>query len=139
MRKGPVIAGVIVCVLLAPACGSNDDATPSSAATTGSTPLCDKARATDESELAVVTVAMADLMYLPGCFIARSRDQVLRLKNADHTTHTFTVDGTDVDVEVPAGTTVKVEGDAAIAGLDPGTYPFHCRIHTPMTGVMIVR
>jgi plastocyanin len=41
--------------------------------------------------------------------------------------------------EVPAGTTVKTNGDLADAGLTPGTYPFHRRIHASMTGVVIVR
>jgi plastocyanin len=138
MRKEPVVAGLLMLGLLIGACGSGDGAAPS-ATNADPSSTCDAATATDESDLPVATVAMADLTYLPGCFIVRSRGQILRIKNADHTTHTFTVDGTDVDVELPAGTNAKTTGDLADAGLVPGTYPFHCRIHTSMTGVVIVR
>lgn len=138
MRKDPVVAGLLVLGLLIGACGSGDGAAPS-ATNADPASTCDAATATDETDLPMATVAIADLTYLPGCFIARSHGQILRIKNADHTTHTFTVDGTDADVEVTAGTVAKTTGDLAEVGLVPGTYPFHCRIHASMTGVVIVR
>jgi plastocyanin len=49
------------------------------------------------------------------------------------TPHTFTVDGTDIDVELEPGETEEVT-----IGLDPGSYAFHCRFHASMTGTMTV-
>jgi plastocyanin len=56
----------------------------------------------------------------------------LRNGNAN-TPHTFTIDGTDVDVELEPLATEDVTID-----LDPGTYDFHCRIHPQMTGTLTV-
>jgi plastocyanin len=56
------------------------------------------------------------------------------LDNRDGTTHTFTIDGQDVDVTVDGGTT----GSATI-DLAAGSYPFHCKIHpATMTGTLTV-
>ena len=141
MRGARLIAVLITLAFMAGACGGSACCPVHASATPTSEPsaTCSAATATDESDLPMATVAIADLTYLPGCFIARSHGQILRIKNADHTTHTFTVDGTGVDVDVTAGTIAKTTGDLAEDGLVPGTYPFHCRIHASMTGVVIVR
>jgi plastocyanin len=49
------------------------------------------------------------------------------------TPHTFTVDGTDLDVELDpmAIEVVAIE-------LEPGTYDFRCRLHASMTGTLTV-
>ena len=58
----------------------------------------------------------------------------LYLKNANaNTPHTFTIDGTDVDVSLEPLKTEDVDVD-----LDPGTYDFHCKIHPQMTGTLKV-
>jgi plastocyanin len=59
----------------------------------------------------------------------------INVENANSgTPHTFTVDGTDVDLELSPGDVEDVEID-----LDPGTYSFHCRFHAAMTGTLTVR
>jgi plastocyanin len=50
-----------------------------------------------------------------------------------NTPHTFTVDGTDIDVSLDPLASDEVKID-----LDPGTYDFHCKIHTQMTGTLTV-
>lgn len=136
MRREPVVAGLIGVVLLAGGCtGGSDGTTSSPPSSSVDAPVC-AVDITGGSTLRVATLVMVDRAFLPGCFVARGNGQTLRVKNADHVTHTFTIDGTDVDIEVPAGTTITTTGDA---GLAPGTYLFHCRIHPSMTGVMIVR
>jgi plastocyanin len=58
----------------------------------------------------------------------------LYLKNANaNTPHTFTIDGTDVDVSLEPLKTEDVDID-----LDPGSYDFHCKIHPQMTGTLKV-
>jgi plastocyanin len=49
------------------------------------------------------------------------------------TPHTFTIDGTDVDVELAPMAIEEVTLD-----LDPGTYDFRCRFHASMTGTLTI-
>ena len=48
------------------------------------------------------------------------------VQNKDTTLHTFTIEGLDVDLEVPAGSSARVTFDAPA-----GTYKFYCRPHEP--------
>jgi plastocyanin len=58
----------------------------------------------------------------------------LSVGNANATTpHTFTIDGTDVDVELEPMAVEDVTLD-----LEPGTYDFHCRFHASMTGTLTI-
>jgi len=58
----------------------------------------------------------------------------LYLKNGNaNTPHTFTVEGTDIDVEL-----APLANDEVKVDLDPGTYEFHCRFHAQMTGTLTV-
>jgi plastocyanin len=55
--------------------------------------------------------------------------------NSDSTDHTVTSDGQgQFDVRASAGQTVSFK-----APTTPGTYPFHCSIHTFMHGSLIVK
>jgi plastocyanin len=49
------------------------------------------------------------------------------------TEHTFTVDGTDLDLMLDPGKVTQARID-----LDPGIYDFHCRFHASMTGTLTV-
>ena len=49
------------------------------------------------------------------------------------TPHTFTVDGTAIDVELEPMAVEQVTLD-----LDPGAYDFHCRFHDSMTGTLTI-
>lgn len=55
--------------------------------------------------------------------------------NADPFAHTFTVEGTDVDLQVPGNSTQRVDVD-----LDPGTYRVVCAVpgHEGMTATLTV-
>ena len=56
----------------------------------------------------------------------------LKIENKDGTTHTVTSDTGDFDVDVPAsGATLKVP-------TKPGSYAFHCKIHSTMHGTLVV-
>jgi plastocyanin len=71
--------------------------------------------------------------FTPTDVQARSGSEIL-IQNANaSTTHSFTVDGTSIDVTLEPGTT-----ESAHIDLDPGTYLFHCRYHASMTGTLTV-
>jgi plastocyanin len=55
------------------------------------------------------------------------------VENADGVAHTFTIDGTDIDLELDPGDVEDAEID-----LDTGSYGFHCRFHSSMTGTLTV-
>ena len=139
MRK-VFIAMVAIAALTGAACSSNSSDTgssPSQAATTGSTGStgsgCTAANAVDLTGNDPFTVTIQGLAFHPDCFAAKSASAIT-IQNKDSVTHTFTIDGTQVDATIPGGTTFNGES----AGLAPGAYPFHCKIHPTMTGTVIV-
>jgi plastocyanin len=81
---------------------------------------------TDLSGSASFTITMTDNEFDPACAVAE-RSQALTLVNDGAASHTFTIDGTPVDVEVSAGQTSNLEpvNDAIAAG----TYTVYCRFH----------
>jgi plastocyanin len=144
MRK-MLIGLVALAALTGAACGSNggDSANSPSAVTTGATGAtgttgatgagCTAANAVDLTGDDPFTVTIQGLAFHPDCFAAKSASAIT-IQNKDTVTHTFTIDGTQVDVTIQGGTTFNGES----AGLAPGTYPFHCKIHSTMTGTVIV-
>lgn len=105
-----------------------------SSSTGGTTaPACTSANATDLSGDDPFTVTIQNLAFQPNCFTAKSSASIT-IENKDAVTHTFTIDGTSVNATINANSTFNGES----AGLAPGTYPFHCTIHTQMTGTVIV-
>jgi plastocyanin len=132
MRKG-FVAMMSVLVLAGAACSkSSSDSSPTSPAAP-SAAGCNDATATDLSSDDPFTVTIVNFAFQPDCFKAKSASSIT-IENNGTVTHTFTIDGTQVDVSINAGDTFNGES----AGLAPGTYPFHCRIHTQMTGTVIV-
>lgn len=138
MRK-TLIGLVAVVALTGAACSSNsaDTASSPTGATTGATGAtgagCTAANATDLTGDDPFVVTIQGLAFHPDCFAAKSASAIT-IQNKDTVTHTFTIDGTQVDVTIEGGTTFNGES----AGLAPGTYPFHCKIHSTMTGTVIV-
>lgn len=132
-----IVGSIAVVVLLSGACSSSGNGTSPTAAgsssPSGSAVGCTEANATDLSADDPFSVVIIDFAFQPNCFKAASTSTIT-VKNQGTVTHTFTIDGTQVDVGIEAGQTFNGES----AGLAPGAYPFHCRIHTSMTGTVIV-
>ena len=111
VRTIPVLA-----FALAAACGS--DAAPD--------PSC-----TDPASTS--SVALQDFEFAPACIGAASGDTI-ELENTGAAPHTFTIEGTDVDVDLPAG----ASGEASLEGVAAGAYSITCTYHPQMTGTIVV-
>lgn len=84
-----------------------------------------KAGCADPQDSSAVTIA--DFSFRPGC-VAVAVGATLTLTNDDSIPHTFTVQGTNVDVTLASDQTTSV----ALAGLAAGTYSVICRYHPQM-------
>ena len=78
-------------------------------------------------------VEMDDFSYGPACIQADTGD-TLALDNVGAAPHTFTVDGTDVSVDVAAGT----RGSVDLSGVAAGTYTVVCTYHPQMKATIEV-
>jgi plastocyanin len=79
------------------------------------------------------SVELADFAFQPDCLSADA-GATITLENTGDALHTFTVDGTDVDFEVDAGSSV----DASLAGVEDGTYAVRCTLHPQMTATLAI-
>ena len=148
MRK-MLLMMVAVLALVGAACSSGDNnggtttggttgttgATGSTGTTgaTGSTSGCTEANAIDLSGDDPFKVTIQNFAFDPQCFVASSASSIT-IDNKDGTTHTFTIDGTQVDATIDGGQTFNGESP----GLAPGSYDFYCKIHPTMTGTVLV-
>lgn len=73
------------------------------------------------------TVTVSDFTYRPGCLAVAPGD-TLTVTNDDSIPHTFTVEGTNVDVDLGSDQAASV----ALNALAPGTYTVTCRYHPQM-------
>lgn len=80
-----------------------------------------------------ITLSADNFAFTPNAIEVKAGSQI-SIENANAgTPHTFTVEGTDIDLELEPG-----EVEEADVDLDPGTYDFHCRFHAVMTGTLTV-
>jgi plastocyanin len=78
------------------------------------------------------TITLRGNEFVPSCFTA-SASQRLTLVNEDAVLHSFTLEGTPIDVDIEGGDRLDL---APITGaVEPGTYDLICKYHVPgMTG-----
>ena len=79
------------------------------------------------------SVEMADFSYAPAC-VAVDAGTTLELRNVGDAPHTFTVNETEIDVNVDAGGTDSVD----LTGIASGTYEVVCTLHPQMEGALQV-
>jgi plastocyanin len=79
-------------------------------------------------------VQLADFEFIPKCIGAAAGDTIT-LENTGAAPHTFTVESTPVDVNVPAAS----NGAAELGGVAAGAYAITCTYHSQMTGTIVVR
>jgi plastocyanin len=123
MRK----AIVMMALALAVASVACSKSSSSSTGGTSGTASCTSANATALSG----DLTVKDFAFHPNCFSVSARSTI-SVTNQDTTTHTFTVDGSDVNVSLDPSTTHDATAPAT------GTYSFHCSIHPIMTGTLVV-
>lgn len=83
--------------------------------------------------VAAGTVRMVDFAFEPDCLSATS-GATIHLENAGDAPHSFTVQGTDVSVDLKAGTS----GEADLSGAEAGRYPVTCIYHPQMTATLTI-
>jgi plastocyanin len=88
-------------------------------------PCADPERAT--------SVQLADFAFEPDC-LSVDAGATITLENTGDAPHTFTVAGTDVDINVDPG----ASADVSLSGLEPGTYAVTCTFHPQMEATLIV-
>jgi len=82
------------------------------------------------------TIRMENNAFVPSCFTA-SAAQSIRVVNEDAGLHSFTLEGTPIDVDIAGGQTF--EGDPVTGTVAPGTYQLICKYHLPgMVGEVTV-
>lgn len=74
------------------------------------------------------TVRMVGLEFVPSCFTA-SAAQAITVVNEDASVHSFTLEGTPIDIDVSGGETFN--GEPVTGVVAPGTYELVCRYHLP--------
>lgn len=130
MRRVLFVLVAVLALGLA-ACGGDDETPPPSTGGTG-------AGGTDCPDLTggdTFSITISGFAFDPSCLTARAA-QSISIVNEDSADHTFTIDGSQVDVEIAAGETFN--GEPVSGVLEPGTYDFHCRFHPSMTGTITV-
>jgi plastocyanin len=124
MRK---LALVLVALLLVTAtgCGGSGD---DNGSTAGCVDLSTRGSA--------FTIRLSGLQFHPSCFTA-SASQNLTVVNEDSTLHSFTIEGTPIDIDVEGGQTLHL--DPVAGRVEPGTYELICKYHLPsMTGQITI-
>jgi plastocyanin len=115
MRASLLSAILVLGTALGPAACSSSDAPPS----------CDTPTQTTSVEL-------KDFAFEPAC-IESPATATLTLNNTGAAVHTFTIDGTDVNVNLNAGDTAS----ATLSGLTAGTtYTVVCTYHSQMVAAL---
>jgi plastocyanin len=83
----------------------------------------------------VLTLTQSNYVFAPSQITVKAGETITVDDSDPTTSHTFTVDGTNIDVTNDGGESQDVTID-----LQPGTYDFFCRFHESlgMTGTLVV-
>jgi plastocyanin len=81
--------------------------------------------------VAATTVELADFAFRPDCLSAEA-GATITLDNTGDAPHTFTIEGTDVSFDVPAGDSAE----GTLSGVTPGRYEVTCIYHPQMTATL---
>lgn len=133
-RLWVLVGLMMVLVVLAAACGDDDSTTASgsgSGSGSGSATATTVAKSADKSSDEAYIEIKNFTFTPPKSVKAGSKVEV---RNEDSTAHTVTADDGSFDTK-----DVSASGEASFtAPSTPGTYKFHCNIHSSMTSELVV-
>ncbi|HEY6569767.1 MAG TPA: cupredoxin domain-containing protein [Candidatus Limnocylindrales bacterium] len=129
LRLGALIA--TAALTLAACSGGGATVAPASPAPAASAPASVAASACSVGEGTGAAAEIKDFAFPTGLSVAAG--QAIAWTNGDSANHTVTFDDGSCNTAVGSGATVVVTYTV------PGTYPFHCAIHTSMTGSLEVK
>ena len=129
MRKMLTGFVVIVTTLGLAVCGDDDDS--GGADTTAGASATTVAPGGEQTN--TITITVSGNAFDPATAEATAGNVVFDVTNQDGVQHTFTIDGTDVDIALDPNGSGTAEAELAA-----GTYQWHCKIHTSMTGTLTV-
>jgi plastocyanin len=118
------------------ACGGNDNGgavASSDSSTTAASSGSSTTSGSSSQHENTVNVTASGFAFKPTTATAKAGEVYFEIKNDDNTNHTFTIDGTDVDIHIPGGKTGEKETE-----LKAGSYDWHCSIHSSMKGTLTV-
>ena len=125
------VATIAVMALAACSSGAAATGTPGAAAT-GTPGTAAAAACAPSTATGTVTAGIKDFAFDPTAVSAKVGD-VITWTNNGAASHTVTVDNqSGCDSTVAAGATTSLTFSAA------GSYPFHCKIHSQMTGTITI-
>lgn len=134
-----LILALSALMLVGAACGGDSEAPPEgeTAVENGATGVTGPTGTTEPTgptgDGGAVTVQANNFSFDPS-ELEVSSGTTIEVRNGNaNTPHTFTVIGTDIDVELGG-----LESGTTTIDLDPGTYDFECRFHPQMTGTLTV-
>jgi plastocyanin len=132
MRTVRMLAVVSLVVLVLAACGSDDSSDDEAERTTTTAATTTTDGDTGAGDGNVITIK--DTAFSPQTLRVEAGSAV-RIENEDAGTHTWTADeGSDGHFDEELG-----GGDSASQVFaDAGTFPYHCEIHSSMTGTVVV-
>jgi len=121
-------AAFALTLALAACSGSGSSAAPSAAGSPGG----GAAACTASNDTPAVPVSIKGFAFAPAQ-ISASVGQVIGFSNGDTAGHTATLDDGSCSTGTIAG-----GAEAGLVFTKPGTYPFHCAIHSSMKGTITV-
>ena len=129
MKSSILIYSVMISAGLLTACGAGTQPSPQSAA-----PLTSAPSSPSASPAAGSDIVISNMSYTVPPSV--SPGQQLTIVNNDSANHTVTADENNMfDIRVSGG-----GGSASFtAPTTPGSYPFHCKYHANMHGVLTVK
>jgi plastocyanin len=139
-RKARVISSILVSAAVLTACGGSNQSSPSTAssASSGQSSVAampsTPAASPPGAPVVASQIVISNMAYAVPPSV--SPGQELTIVNKDEESHTVTADENNLfDIRVSGGGGVA----SFTAPTTPGAYPFHCRYHANMHGVLTVQ
>jgi plastocyanin len=132
IRRASAALGLFSLLALAACGGGSASGAPSTAASAPAESAGAELPCAPTGDPGTVAVSIKDLAFNPSSITAKVGD-VVAFTNDDSANHTATLDEGDCGTE-----TLSNGASGGLTFSAAGTYPFHCAIHSSMTGTITV-